>query len=74
MNKLKIMLKNFIPKLHWTMYEVNKKKYLALYRIRFGRLVWSRHFLIENVLNDRGKIQNCEDENRLQIFISSSNK
>lgn len=70
---LKYKLKFFTNRnrLVWTMYKENEKKYLALIKFRYGKRIWSRHFLIEGIDDRKGYPSNTIDEKRLQELRTS---
>lgn len=73
MTKFLWRLRSVVPYLRCTFYEKENQKYLVLYRICFGKTLWSRHFLIKDMILNKG-IRNSKYDSKLDALISSSNK
>nr|DAZ17547.1 MAG TPA: hypothetical protein [Caudoviricetes sp.] len=68
--KLKTTIK---PRLLYTFYEKDNKKYLGLIIMKSGRTYWSKHFIIEAVDNEQG-VKNDHYDKRVDEFFNTSSR
>lgn len=66
----KFKLKTIRQQTKWLTYEQDGKKYLAIVYLKFGKTIWSKHFIIEAVANDRG-ISNDHYDKSMQDWFKS---
>lgn len=71
---VKSAIKHPFPSLYWTLYkDKDEQVYLVVYRMRFKKMYWSRHFAISHIASDRGIINDMKDEDRLNDYLKRKN-